>query len=161
MASTDERRNVLIGGAVMLALCAAIAIVHISSAHSKAAGYELVARFHKAEGITVGSEVRLAGVVVGRVNSQTLDERFRAVLGLRLTPNVHLPKDSNAAVQTDGLLGAKFIALQGGGDEEILKPGDEIAYTQDSLAVEDLLALIIAQAENARATPKEGTAKQP
>jgi phospholipid/cholesterol/gamma-HCH transport system substrate-binding protein len=149
MAVPEERRNILIGGVVMVVLMLFTGLVYVNSAHRKTGeGYRLVARFHKAEGVSLGTDVRLSGVVVGKVIGQTLDDRFRAVLTLQIASSVKLPTDSNAAIQTDSLLGGKFIALQPGGEEKDLKPGDEIAFTQDSLAVEDLLDMIIAQAES-------------
>src|ERR1700744_5298155 len=116
MATREENRNILIGAAVLLALLAGVAAIHINSARQASAGYPLLARFNKAEGVVPGTEVRLAGVAVGKVTEQKLDESFRAVLTLRLAGSVKLPTDSNAAIQTDGLLGAKFISLQPGGD---------------------------------------------
>ena len=87
---------------------------------------------------------------------QVLDDNFRAVLTLQLDKGVQLPKDSNAAVQTDGLLGAKFVALQPGGDEKNLQSGEAVAYTQSSLSLQDLLDMIISQAEGARGVKAEG-----
>jgi phospholipid/cholesterol/gamma-HCH transport system substrate-binding protein len=151
MPIAEERRNILIGGAVMLAAMAVTAAVYIDSAHQKAsAGYPLLARFHKAEGVAIGTDVRLSGVVVGKIVGQTLDNQFRAVLTLQIDDQIKLPTDSDAAIETDGLLGSKFVSLQPGGDEKILKPGEEIAITQDSLAVSDLLDMIISQAESMR-----------
>ena len=129
--------------------------MHINSSREKAEGYPLVARFDKAEGVALGTEVRLAGVTVGKVTDQKLDDNFRAVLTLRLADSVKLPADSNATVQTDSLLGAKFISLQPGGDDKNLQPGEEIAYTQGSLSLQDLLAMIISQGENAHGEKKE------
>jgi phospholipid/cholesterol/gamma-HCH transport system substrate-binding protein len=142
----------------MLALVGVLAGSYVSSARQKAAGYVLLARFNKAEGVTLGTEVRLSGVVVGKIAGQALDDKFRAVLTLRLSPSVKLPTDSSAAIQTDGLLGGKYIALQPGGDETDLKPGGEISPTQDSMAVEDLLEMIIEQAESARGISPQGAA---
>jgi phospholipid/cholesterol/gamma-HCH transport system substrate-binding protein len=151
MADAEERRNIVIGGAVMLAMLAVTAAVYVDSARQKAKqGYPVVARFHKAEGVALGTDVRLSGVVVGKIVGQALDDRYRAVLTLQIEDGVKLPKDSAAAIQTDSLLGAKFVTLQPGGDEQNLKPGDEIEYTQDSLAVSDLLDMIISQAESVR-----------
>jgi phospholipid/cholesterol/gamma-HCH transport system substrate-binding protein len=147
---TGERRDMLIGGTGMLGLAALIATVYAGGAEQKARdGYDVTARFNKAEGVAVGSDVRLSGVVVGKIVAQALDDQFHAVLTLRLAPSVALPKDSNAAIETDGLLGDKYVALQPGGDEDTLKPGDRITYSQDSLAVEDLLEMIIEQAKSA------------
>jgi phospholipid/cholesterol/gamma-HCH transport system substrate-binding protein len=151
MADAEERRNIVIGGTVMLAMLAVTAAVYIDSARQKAKqGYPVVARFHKAEGVALGTDVRLSGVVVGKIVGQTLDDRYRAVLTLQIEYGVKLPKDSAAAIQTDSLLGAKFVTLQPGGDEQNLKPGEEIEFTQDSLAVSDLLDMIISQAESVR-----------
>jgi phospholipid/cholesterol/gamma-HCH transport system substrate-binding protein len=156
MAAQGENRNILIGGAVLLALIAGLVAIHINSAREKTRGYPLLARFDKAEGVRVGTEVRLSGVTVGKVTRQALDDNFRAVLTLQLDESVKLPDDSNAAIQTDGLLRDKFIALQPGGDEKILKAGQEIAYTQSSLSLQDLLDMIISQAESAHGSKAEG-----
>ena len=156
MVAQEEKRHILIGAGVALALIAGLVAVHVNSAREKTSGYPLQARFDKAEGVNVGTQVRLAGVSVGRVTKQALDDNFRAVLTLQLDKGVQLPKDSNAAVQTDGLLGAKFIALQPGGDDKNLQSGEEIGYTQSSLSLQDLLDMIISQAEGARGVKAEG-----
>ena len=160
MAAQEENRNILIGAGVLLALVAGLVAVHVNSAREKTAGYPLTARFDKAEGVAVGTEVRLAGVTVGKVTRQALDDNFRAVLTLQLDKSVKLPTDSNAVIQTEALLGAKFIALQPGGDEKNLQPGGEIAYTQSSLSLQDLLDMIISQAEAAHGIKPEGGAVQ-
>lgn len=156
MAAQEENRHILIGAVMLLVLVAGLVVIHINSAREKTSGYPLLARFDKAEGVAIGTEVRLAGVHVGKVTHQALDDNFRAVLTLQLSRSVKLPKDSNAAVQTDGLLGAKYIALQPGGDDQDLQPGEEIAYTQSSLSLQDLLDMIISQAEGARGIKAQG-----
>jgi len=160
MATQEEKRNTLIGGAVLLALVAGLVATHIHSAQEKTRGYPLLAHFDKAEGVSVGTEVYLAGVAVGKVTHQALNDNFQAVLTLQLDDDVKLPKDSNATIQTESLLGAKFIALQPGGDEKNLQAGDEIAYTQSSLSLADLLDMIISQAEAAHGIKAEGGAVQ-
>ena len=161
MAAQDENRTILVGAGVLLALIAGLVGVHINSAREKAEGYPVTARFDKAEGVSTGTEVRLGGIKVGKVTQQKLDGGFGAVLTLRLSDSVKLPVDSNAVIQTQGLLGAKFISLQPGGDDKILQPGEAIAYTQGSLALQDLLGMIISQAESAHGEKKpEGGAAQ-
>lgn len=160
MAAQDDKRNILIGCAMLLALIAGVAAIQIYSAREKTLGYPLVAHFDKADGVSVGTEVYLAGVAVGKVTHQSLNDKFQAVLTLQLDDDVTLPKDSSAAIQTESLLGAKFIALQPGGDEKTLQAGDEIAYTQSSLSLTDLLDMIVSQAESAHGTKAEGGAVQ-
>jgi phospholipid/cholesterol/gamma-HCH transport system substrate-binding protein len=161
MAVDETTRETAIGGAVLAAAALILALSYSGGGPTKVVGYDLTARFHKAEGISTGSEVRLSGVVIGRVVGEKLDDRYRAVVTLRMTPETRLPTDSSAIIQTDGLLGSKFISLQPGGDETDLKPGDEIRFTQDSLNVNDLLGMIIAEAEARRggATPVPGAPK--
>jgi phospholipid/cholesterol/gamma-HCH transport system substrate-binding protein len=140
-------KETLIGAAVVIVGGVLLALSYGGGRSPQTAGYELLARFNKAEGIGVGSDVRLSGVSVGTVVRQLLDEHYRALLTLRLTPGVELPDDSAAVIQTDGLLGAKFLAVQPGAEDQILQAGAEFHYTQDSVDVLDLLALVVAQGE--------------
>ena len=50
-----------------------------------------------------------------------------------------LPADTSAGIFTSGLLGESYIGLQPGGDPDVLKAGDEIAFTQPAV---DLIQLV-------------------
>jgi phospholipid/cholesterol/gamma-HCH transport system substrate-binding protein len=56
--------------------------------------------------------VAIAGVTVGQVRDIELDDRLRARVTLEVEKNLALPVDSSAAIQTQGLLGDQFIALE-------------------------------------------------
>ncbi len=162
MALDTADRDTVIGAGVILIGAALLVLAYYGvGGRASTAGYNLTAAFNKADGIGLGSDVRLSGVSIGRVVAQSLDDRFRAVVTMRLPPSIELPDDSAAVIQTDGLLGAKYISLQPGADEDNLKPGQQIRYTQDSMNVQDLLELIIAQGEAKRndATPPPGSGK--
>ncbi len=152
-------RETAIGAAVVLAGIALLVFAYGSAGRTQVAGYELLARFNKIDGIGIGSDVRLAGITEGKVVSSRLDDKFRAVVTLRIDPGVQLPDDSAALVETDGLLGSKFISLQPGADEAALKPGAEFRFTQDSMNVTDILDLIISQAKAKRAEAPPPAAK--
>ncbi len=145
-------RDMIVGGLVVLVGVVLIALAYSvgGKGPAKSEGYTVQARFSKADGIGVGSPVRLSGVAVGRVIDLHLDASFRAVTTLQVANAVGLTADTAAAIQTDGLLGAKYIELKPGGDDQMLKPGEEIAYTQDSVVIEDLLRLIIDQGKAKR-----------
>jgi phospholipid/cholesterol/gamma-HCH transport system substrate-binding protein len=143
-------REAVIGACVVLVGALVLAFSVGSTGRASLPGYDLIARFNKADGIGVGSDVRLSGVSVGRVVRQTLDGQFHAIVTMRMHPDVPVPTDSAALIHTDGLLGAKFISLQPGADETNLKPGDALQYSQDSMNLQELLELIIAQAEAKR-----------
>ena len=141
-----EDRDIVVGAVVLVTAALLFAMVYDKEAHTASgSGYSLLARFRHADGLAIGAEVRLSGVVVGKVVKEELDSQYRAVTTLRLEPNLALPTDTAAAIQTDGLLGAKYLDLKPGGDDAALKPGAEITYTQDSLMLEDLLEMIISQ----------------
>lgn len=156
-------RETLIGAGVVLAGALILAVSYGGVGRASLPGYDLVAHFNRADGIGLGSDVRLSGVSVGKVVGQSLDDRFRAIITMRMAPNVPVPTDSAALIQTDGLLGAKFIAIQPGADEVDLKPGEEMRYSQDSMNLQDLLELIIAQAKAKRAAANKtgGAAAKP
>lgn len=155
--STSEQ--ILAGAA---ALCAgALAVAGLCAASGRAAqgGYEVSARFDRSDGIVVGSEVRLAGLRVGEVVGHSLDGRYRAVVAMRLRDGLGLSADTAAVIETDGLLGAKYVTLRPGGDEALLPPGGVIGVTQGSVLLEDLLEAIIAEAKARRGSFADGNGR--
>ena len=107
-------------------------------------GYRLIAKFDNIDGINSGSDVKISGVKVGTVEEQILDEKdFRAVLKINLNNSVKLPSDSSAKISSEGLLGSKYLSISPGGDDENLKDGEEIQFTQSSVSFEDLLGKFI------------------
>ena len=79
-------------------------------------GYELVAKFDRIDGLQVGSDVRMSGIKVGTVLGQELDkENFLAVVHFTVSPDIHLPVDSSAAITSEGLLGGHYLSLSPGG----------------------------------------------
>lgn len=106
----------------------------------KAGALKVVAMFPSAAGIAVGTDVKVSGIKVGSVSAQKLDPAsFQVAVTLSLDPSVKLPNDSTAAVSSEGLLGANFVALTPGGSETPFKTGDTITDTQGSM---DMMALI-------------------
>lgn len=154
-----RRTEILIGAAALVFGTAAIVTLYAGAADRSSAGYPLSARFQRADGIALGSEVRLSGVNVGRVVGQRLDQSYRAVITMTVAPGLRLSADTAAVIQTDGLLGAKYISLEPGGDERLLPPGGEIVYTQDSVVIEDLLETIISEAKIRRGSVEQGAVR--
>lgn len=103
-------------------------------------GVTFVARFPNVGGVTLGTDVKVAGVKVGKVAALELDPTsYQAVLRLTVDRGLKLPIDSSAAISSEGLLGGNFIALTPGGDPTLLKDGEEIVETSGA---PDLLGLI-------------------
>ncbi|WDI32025.1 outer membrane lipid asymmetry maintenance protein MlaD [Hyphococcus flavus] len=103
--------------------------------------YRLEAVFGKVDGVTVGSDVRIAGVKVGTVAANNLDlKTYEAMVSLAIDNGIGVPEDSVAKVVSDGLLGGAHIAIEPGAAEEMLREGDRITITQGSV---DLLGLAV------------------
>lgn len=107
-------------------------------------GYNLIAKFDNIDGLTAGSDVKISGVKVGTVTEEFLDEKtYRAALKLTINSNIKLSSDSSAKVSSEGLLGSKYLAIEPGAEDETLKAGDEIKFTQSSVNFEELLGKFI------------------
>jgi len=133
-------------GLFVLAGIAAIAYLSISvggfSWHGKE-GLRLSAKFDETGALTVRAPVVIAGVRVGEVSSISLDKNFRASVEMNLDPELKLPTDSSAAIVTAGVLGDRYIELQPGGDEKLLKSGDQITFTESAVILERLIGQLI------------------
>lgn len=133
-------------GAAVLAAAGGFLIYAANTADigGREGGYELVAKFRKAEGIGVGGDVRIAGVKVGSVTGMGLDPKtYYAKVTLSVSTSVELPDDSLAKITSSSLLGDSFIAIDPGASADMLQAGDEIAFTQSSVSVTDLVGKFV------------------
>ncbi len=132
-------------GAVVLAVAGMFLFFAYSTAQVKAvAGYEVTAKFFKIGGLSAGSDVRINGIKVGTVKSNTLDpETFDAVVVMSLTPDVKLPTDTVAAIGSEGIVGGKYLRLEPGAAETMIEAGGDIAKTRDFRSLEDQVGEII------------------
>jgi phospholipid/cholesterol/gamma-HCH transport system substrate-binding protein len=107
-------------------------------------GYRLQASFASVGGLPNGSDVRINGIKVGTVLSQTLaPDSFAAVVTLSLRPDLHLPDDTTASVASEGLLGSKFLKLEPGRSKTMIAEGGVIAKTKTYQSLEEQVAQII------------------
>lgn len=102
--------------------------------------YELHANFRSIEGISLGSDVRLAGVKVGRVTDIQLNPKtFRAETTISVNKDIIIPEDSAIMISSEGLLGGNFVELVPGGSEFDAEPGSELLDTQGAVSLISLL----------------------
>ena len=107
---------------------------------SASESYVLNASFRSIEGVTVGTDVRLAGVKVGKVSGISLNsESFRADVEISVDLGIELPDDSAILIASEGLLGGNFVELQPGGSPFNFIAGDMIMDTQGSVSLLNLL----------------------
>jgi phospholipid/cholesterol/gamma-HCH transport system substrate-binding protein len=149
----------LIGTAVVAIAAAFFMFAYNTSDKGAASGsYRVSAEFDNAEGVSVGTDVRVAGVKVGSVVDFTLNpENFQANVVMELDPKVKLTEDATAKVTAEGLLGSKFISLEQGGADVTLADGGMISNTQGAVDIWSLISQ--AMFENKGAAPAgEGAA---
>jgi phospholipid/cholesterol/gamma-HCH transport system substrate-binding protein len=147
---SDHRTEVFVGGIV---LATAIGfLVYASQIAGFSAGkseYQLSASFRSADGVDVGTDVRLAGVKVGRVAALTLDPvTYRAKTVFTVREGIELPEDSAISISSEGLLGGNFVEILPGGSPFMLAAGDEIEFTQGSVSLISLLMKFVAGNED-------------
>lgn len=139
MQSAAEKAELWTGAAV-LAVAAGFLFWSTDLGRPLRDGYELRAAFPNVDGIEVGTEVRVAGVKVGRVSAVDLNpQTYLAEARLTVPSSIRLPTDSAALIQSDGLLGGAYIELQPGGAAEDLAPGDEIEDVQGAVSLLSLM----------------------
>ena len=157
----SDALETLVGAAVVAVALAFLAFAWLGSGlGGTSGGYRVSAQFDNIDGITVGTDVRIAGIKVGTVVGQQLDPKsYQARLMIQLKPEVKLSDDTSAKITSEGLLGAKFVALEPGGSEGKLKEGSEISYTQGSVDMWNLISQ--AMFSKGKGPEAQGGAAQP
>ena len=137
-------RNIVetVVGAIVLgiAIIFAVFLWRFSDVGFGAGQYTVDAKFRSAEGITVGTDVRLAGVKIGSVSNLSLDpQTFQAIARLSIKPEYQMPDDSAAIISSEGLLGGSFVEILPGGSYELMEDGSEFGETQGAVSFLSLL----------------------
>lgn len=135
-----SRSEIAVGAVVLVAAIGFLVWLLQFAGPLGRSGYEVSASFRSAEGVAVGSEVRLAGIRIGQVAAMTLDPAsFRARTVMRLDDGVAIPADSSAIIASDGLMGSAYVEIMPGGALDDLAPGGEITDTQGAVSLLNLL----------------------
>lgn len=102
--------------------------------------YQVHAHFDNIGGLKPRAAVKSAGVVVGRVESITFDDKsFQARVHLAMESQYQFPKDSSLKILTSGLLGEQYIGIEAGAGDQLLASGDTITSTQSAVVLENLI----------------------
>jgi len=102
----------------------------------------ITASFNRVDGIQIGSDVRISGVKIGHVSQLELKDN-KPNLDFLVYESLDIPNDSSVSIQTDGLFGSKYVLIEPGGSDEVIKNKEKIIFTEDSILIEEILNQII------------------
>jgi len=139
---SENTTEVLVGGAVIAAAAAFLIYAGQVTGFAGGAGdnARYTASFRSIQGVSVGTDVRMAGVKIGSVTDLVLNpQTFRADATFAVSSQISLPDDTAAVISTESLLGGSFVELLPGGSPFNLEPGAEILDTQSSVGLVELL----------------------
>lgn len=136
-----SQRDLIVGLFVLLGL-GAIAYLSLQVggiSYNGPAGFNVIATFDEIGGLTARAPVVISGVKVGQVTSIQLDDDLRAEVLLDVRPDLELSIDTTASIRTSGLLGNQYIALEPGGEIDLLEDGESVDFTESALNLEKLI----------------------
>ena len=146
------QRNMLetvMGAIVLLTAVAFVSLAYEAASIRGTDGYELEAEFGATGGLSVGDDVRISGIKVGRISRQELDPvTYAARIVMSLDERIRIPADSSARITEASLLGGNYLELIPGADEDMMQPGEVIYDTRDPVSLTDLLGKAVFSAAN-------------
>ena len=146
------QRNMLetvMGAIVLLTAVAFVSLAYEAANIRGTDGYELEAEFGATDGLSVGDDVRISGIKVGRISRQELDPvTYAARIVMSLDERIRIPADSSARITAASLLGGNYLELIPGADEDMMQPGEVIYDTRDPVSLTDLLGKAVFSAAN-------------
>lgn len=134
----------ILGAAVLLVAMIFLVFSYKTANVATGTGYDIVADFSGIGGLKAGDDVQISGVKIGTVKAVALNpETFLARVTLTVDNSVKLPDDTAALISSESLLGGRYLALEPGASEEMMKSGDRVPYTQSPQNLEQLLGQFI------------------
>jgi phospholipid/cholesterol/gamma-HCH transport system substrate-binding protein len=103
--------------------------------------YSLYARFNSVSGLKAGNPVEMLGIEIGRVAGLKMDQEDQvAEVELKIRKDIMIFDDAIASIKTAGLIGDKYVSIDAGGSDEVLKPGDTITDTESPVDIIELVS---------------------
>jgi phospholipid/cholesterol/gamma-HCH transport system substrate-binding protein len=102
----------------------------------------VTARFSSVAGLKAGTDVEIAGVPVGKVDSISIRD-YQADVRMRIERGIVLPDDTIASVKTRGLIGDVYISLSPGASDRMIPPGGRIRETEAAVDLEGLIGQFV------------------
>ena len=152
----------LVGAAVVAVALVFAVLAYYRTGSGAPSGYEVNARLAKADGLAVGTDVRLAGIKVGTVSDLTLDpQTYLVTVHMNIRTDVKLPVDSSVLVTQAGFLGGQYLSITPGGDDKMMAGGAFFENAQGSIDVMNLVSRFASGDSLSNQAPKPKPAPSP
>lgn len=140
--------EITVGAFVLAAILALVVLVVGVSGVTMTTGdaaHRVYAEFDDVAGLRVRGKVSMAGVTIGRVKNIQVDSTYGiAIVEMEIHDSAWpLSVDTGARILTEGILGARYIGLSPGADDEMIAEGGFISDTQGALVLENLIGDLI------------------
>jgi phospholipid/cholesterol/gamma-HCH transport system substrate-binding protein len=130
----------LIGAVVVVVAVAFLAFGYYRTGSGRLSGYEVNAKLAKVDGLSVGTDVRLAGIKIGSVASLNLDPKtYLATVHMSIRDDIKIPADSSVLVTSAGFLGSPYLSITPGGDDKMMAAGGYFENAQGSIDMMNLV----------------------
>ena len=152
----------LIGAGVVAVALVFAALAYYRTGGGGLSGYEINAKLSKADGLAVGTDVRLAGIKIGTVTDLTLDPKtYLVTVHMSIRNDVKLPVDSSVLVTQAGFLGGQYLSITPGGDDKMMAAGSYFENAQGSIDVMNLVSRFASGDSLSNQAPKPKPAPSP
>ncbi|MCK5878244.1 MAG: MCE family protein [Holophagae bacterium] len=108
--------------------------------------YTLQAVLNTATGLNKDSDIRLAGVKIGKVLSVGLKDG-KAVITMEINKDVQLPEGSRVKVVAKGILGDKYVEILPGSQASLVKAGETL-NSEDAVSMDDIMGIVYSVAKD-------------
>jgi len=150
-------------GAVVLALAGLfLAFAYTSADLNKVKGYTITANFPMVDGVKEGTDVKINGVKVGsienlKLNTDPGDNQYLVTVAMTLNRSIQIPTDTIALVSSESLLGGKYLSLEPGVDETMIKTDGtgKVTRTQAPMRLDDLIGQLIYNNKRSENSPNK------
>ncbi len=159
----------ILGAVVLLIAALFIAFAYSSADLRKVQGYEILANFPMVDGLKEGGDVKVNGVKIGSIEKMRLitepgASQYLVEIKMTILPSVLLPTDTIAMVASESLLGGKYLSLEVGIEEDVIKTDGtgRLTRTQAPLRLDDLIGkLIYSGGDKSSAAPTAAASPAP
>jgi len=108
--------------------------------------YTVQAVLNTATGLDKDSDIRLAGVKIGKVLSVGLEDG-KAVVKMEIHKGVQLPEGSRVKVVAKGILGDKYLEILPGSQESRIQPGETLK-SEKAVSMDDIMDIVYSVAKD-------------